>query len=65
MQFLVPTGPYGQWQKFRWGGAIPPPLHPTSCQIANLSEIFILLEVRKYMRFSDKMVFISKFPTNY
>ncbi len=32
--------------------------------IANLSEIFILSEVRKYMSYSDKTVIISKFPTN-
>ena len=41
------------------GGAIA-----TSRRIVNLSEIFILSEVRKYVSFSDKTVIISKFPTN-
>ncbi len=51
-----------QWRKFRWGGGGNCP--PTSRRIVNLSEIFILLEVRKYMSYSDKTVIISKFPTN-
>ena len=43
-----------------WGGNCP----PTSRRIVNLSEIFILSEVRKYKSYSDKTVIISKFPTN-
>ncbi len=35
-------------------------LAPTSRRIANLSEIFILPEVRKYMSYSDKTVIIFK-----
>ena len=45
-----------------WGAIAPPP--PTSRQIANLSEIFILSEVRKCLSYSDKTAIISKFQTN-
>ncbi len=43
-----------------WGSNCP----PTPRRIANLLEIFILSEVRKYTSYSDKTVIISKFPTN-
>ena len=36
--------PFLQWRKFRWGGGA---IAPTSRRIANLSEIFILSEVRR------------------
>ena len=43
-----------------WGGGNPPP-PPTSRRIANLSEIFILSEVRRHMSYSIKRLLYQNF----